>query len=220
MKIWETTIPVRKVVTRKHIGMRLLVPSIKMRRMVQCESMLEADAVLLFDWSNDIVAFEEQPCFEFPTQDGKPFRYTPDFLTRHVDGSETYIEVKPLEKLRSPKLRGRLNCVAEHFARSSCCFKVLSEDALRNESIRVNHRLLAYHARPLPSNLYFWSLVDELACTGEVSFGRMCEVLGEPRLALQLLGNRHFVFDIRTQLKDSTLVFKNPTEVRHATFQV
>lgn len=212
--------PVRKVVTRKHKGMRLLVPSLKMRRMVQCESMLEADAVPHFDWSHDIVEFEEQPCFEFPTEDGKPFRYTPDFLIRHVDETETYIEVKPLEKLRSPKLRRRLNCIAEHFARSGRRFKVLSEDVLRNESIRANHQLLTYHARPLPSSHQFWMLVEELTAEDDVSFGHMCEVLGERRLALQLLGNRYFVFDARIQLTDRTVVTPNPTEVRHATFQV
>lgn len=212
--------PVRKIVTRKHKGMRLLVPSLKIRRMVQCESMLEADAVVLFDWSHDIVAFEEQPCFEYPTDAGRPFRYTPDFLIHHVDGSTTYIEIKPLNKLKSPKLRRKLNCVAEHFVRSNRSFKVLSEDVIRSETIRSNHKLLTYHARPLPKGQYFCQLVEDLTNDGELSFKRMCAVIGDRRVALQLLGNRYFSFDIRFPLTENTQLIPSSKEVHHATFQV
>lgn len=49
--------PVRKAVTRRHKSMCCYVPSLKMGRMIACESMLEGDAVRVFDHSNDILGY-------------------------------------------------------------------------------------------------------------------------------------------------------------------
>lgn len=211
---------VRKVVTRTGKGMRCLVPSLKMKRMIACESMLEADAVLLFEWSPDVMSFEEQPCFEFPHADGTPFRYTPDFLLRLVDGSEIYIEVKPARKLESPELRKRLNFVAEHFERSGRVFKILTEAVIRNGVVRENQKELNYHARPLPRDMAFWQTLDSLRSMPDLTFGATCAALGGRRAVMQLLGNRHLGFDQEQALAEDTPLSFLTEGGRRAAFQV
>lgn len=209
---------VRKVVTRTGRGMRCLVPSRKMGRMIQCESMLEADAVSLFEWSPDIVKFEEQPNFEYPNDGTKPFKYTPDFRLFLIDGTDAYVEVKPERKLQGPTLRQRLSHIAEHFERSGRKFHILTDVAIRTKALRSNLRQLTYHARPLPTDLRFWETFEKFIRCDSLTLGSAHAAFNDPRLVLRLLSNRKLAFDIEQPLSNETPLFVPDQECVHDAF--
>ena len=85
---------VRKVMTRSGRNYRSYFPSKKLNRMVHCESILERKAVHLFENSNLVVSFQEQPIQIWYAEEEKIKTYFPDFLLR-LEKSEGLIEVKP-----------------------------------------------------------------------------------------------------------------------------
>ena len=85
--------PVRKVSNR---GKNIIgkFPSIKMRRMIAFESLIERDFLYLIDYDKEVDWFEEQPLTIEYQYEGEIRHYTPDF---HIieKGREVLIECKP-----------------------------------------------------------------------------------------------------------------------------
>lgn len=98
---------VRKVVTRSGHGVRGYFPSRKMMRMVAWESQLERDAIMLLEFSLEVVGFREQPVRVYFDQDGERHQYIPDFEVDLADGRILHVEVKPESKLRKPDIARR-----------------------------------------------------------------------------------------------------------------
>ena len=128
----------RKVVTRTGRGFRAYVPSFKLGRMVEAESILERNAIALIEFSRGVVNYQEQPeliLYEFK---GEIKRYFPDFEVVLRSGEIIHIEVKPRSKLESLELREKLTAVAQHYERGGRNFRILTDD-----QIRINPTLLA-----------------------------------------------------------------------------
>lgn len=212
--------PVRKVVTRTGRSMRGKMPSLKMKRSIGCESSLEVDAALLFDWTPEVVRFHAQPNHEFPSNGGRTFQYTPDFLLEMVDGSSIRVEVKPAGKLSDPTLRERLTHIEEHFQRSDRKFQILTEVTLRDKVLRHNFRELHYHARPVTGGVAFWETYHRLIAQDTLTFGEVQAAFSEPRDAYRLLSTRWLSFDIEQPLNATTPVFATGPEVRHDAFHL
>ena len=211
---------VRDPVTRRHKSMCCLVPSRKMGRMIHCESMLEGDAVGIFDHSPDVRAFMEQPCTEHVFGDGKFFRYTPDFQLTLINGDQEYVEIKPERKLRSPKLKRRLNHIARHFEKSGKRFRVMTDLEIRIKPLRRNLKLHSYHARALPQDFEFASRVQTLAETSGLTFGMAQTVLQDSQAVMRLISRGCMTHDASMPLTDATPLTFVSTEVRHAAFQI
>lgn len=211
---------VRKVVTRRHIGMCCQVPSLKMKRMIECESMLEGDAIPIFDRDPDVLWFEEQPCTESVYASGTPFQYTPDFLLKLSNGCECYVEVKPETKLRSPKLKYRLGFIAKHFAMKCKDFRILTEVEIRNAPMRSNLRRLQHHTRDLPTSFEFWAKVQSLSQVVDLTLGKACHLLHDRRTVMRLMSHGCFRFDMAQPISDETKLQLISTEARNATFQI
>lgn len=72
--------------------------SSKNRSVILCESSLERDCCYHLEYSKDVISFQSQPEGFYYSSGNKRCPYTPDFLVRNQDGSEYYLEVKPLAK--------------------------------------------------------------------------------------------------------------------------
>ncbi|WP_238131119.1 Tn7 transposase TnsA N-terminal domain-containing protein [Vibrio cincinnatiensis] len=72
--------------------------SSKNRSVILCESSLERDCCDHLEYSKDVVSFQSQPEGFYYSSGNKLCPYTPDFLVRNLDGSEYFLEVKPLNK--------------------------------------------------------------------------------------------------------------------------
>ncbi len=79
--------PVRKVSNRSKKNTIGDFPSIKMKRMIAFESLIERDGIYTFDFDPDVLAFEEQPFSIEYEHEKKKRRYTPDFLLKKLDHS-------------------------------------------------------------------------------------------------------------------------------------
>lgn len=140
----------RKAVTRSGRGMRGYFPSQKMGRMVAWESVLERDAILLFEFSPGVARYQSQPELVFyPDSDGSVLRkYFPDFAVTLGDGAEIQIEVKPSSKLIRQKDADKYRAIAAHYQAQSRRYRILTELEIRREPLHANLKNLARHTRP------------------------------------------------------------------------
>ena len=70
--------------------------------MVEYESLLERDAIYLFEHSPGVVSFQEQPEVIMYEYENKIRKYYPDFAVTLNSEAVIHIEVKPQIKLNCP----------------------------------------------------------------------------------------------------------------------
>ena len=136
---------VRNPVGRSFKSIRGKYPSRKMGRMIQWESQLERDAILLLEYSSGILAYQEQPRKIIYVIDDKIKTYFPDFEVLHIDRRQGYIEVKPHEIARRPDQVERFTRITDKFADEGSYFMVLTEKNIRKEHLLSNLRLADRH---------------------------------------------------------------------------
>jgi len=161
----------RKVVTRSGRGFRGYIPSIKLKRMVEFESLLERDAIMLFELSPGIIKFQEQPEEVFYEEDGKLKRYYPDFELVLRSGEVLHVEVKPAQKLRSPKLDKKMHAIASHYQSQNRDFRILTDQVVRQNPRFAN-------AKKLRTALHYERASDDsfLAIKNELSTNKSLSV--------------------------------------------
>ena len=97
----------RKPLTRSQRGFRMKYPSLKLGRMVACESLLEGDLVILLEFSPGVLSYQEQPA-RIEYWDGERMReYFPDFEVCLSDGTQAHLEVKSSGRLAKPKIAAK-----------------------------------------------------------------------------------------------------------------
>lgn len=146
----------RNAVTRSGRGFRMRIPSSKLARMVECESILEGEVALLLEHSPGVLSYQEQPAL---TQywDGLQMRnYYPDFEAVLLNGSRIHIEVKHSRELAKPKIATKYRAIASHYQKTAIQFRIVTEQECRREPLRTNIQRLSYLrikavGQPLPS---------------------------------------------------------------------
>lgn len=202
--------PARQVVRPTGGIFRGRFPSRKSGRSVAFESLIERDAVLLFEFSRGVVRYREQPYSIHYTFEGRPRRYTPDFELTLASGAVLLIEVKPEEKARAPEEEGRLRCIGEHFSELGLPFRVLTDIHIRRGTLLRNlNMLFPYLGRPmsgLQRRLAVAPLLDQPFLT--VSQAR--DRLGSIAEVWRFLAQDLLTCDLRQQLTESThLIIQN-----------
>jgi hypothetical protein len=147
----------RKVVTRSGRGFRGYFPSKKLNRSVQFESLLERDAIKLFENSNEVISYQEQPTIIYYYLDDIQKRYHPDFELVLEDGYVVHVEVKPSIHLTTMKLSAKYQAIAQSYYSRTESFIVLTEKELRTEkridfyqllnNSNLNQNMEANHAK-------------------------------------------------------------------------
>ena len=99
--------------------------------MVRCESLLEFDALFLFEFARGVRAFEEQPISIEYSLNGRSRRYTPDFGVSWADGRRWFVEVKPSEKLAETQTAEKFKTLKLWFRSRGHTLVVLSELQIR-----------------------------------------------------------------------------------------
>lgn len=141
----------RKPITRSGRGFRMRIPSLKLGRMVECESTLEGDVVHLLEFSPGVKSYREQPA-RVEYWDGSCMRiYYPDFEAILVDGHRLHIEVKHSRQLQDFKTAEKYRHIAEHYTEASTGFCVITEEVCRAEPLRSNLRRLIYLRTKVPT---------------------------------------------------------------------
>lgn len=146
----------RNALTRSGRGFRMRIPSWKLDRMVECESILEGSLALLLEHSPGVVSYQEQPAL-IPYWDGEQMReYYPDFEAVLLDGTRIHLEAKHSHTLAKPKVATKYRAIATHYQKMPIQFRIVTELECQQEPLRSNLRRLSYlrakvTAEPLPS---------------------------------------------------------------------
>ena len=122
----------RKVMNRHGRNYRSYYPSKKLGRMVHCESILERDAVQLFEQAKFIKYFEEQPMVVNYYYEEKIREYFPDFLLITNDEVEILIEVKPSEIMEKPDISKKYDAIKSNLNKRGKNFIILNEVTIRS----------------------------------------------------------------------------------------
>lgn len=146
----------RNVVNRSGRGFRGYFPSRKMKEMIPWESILERNAIYLFEFSPGVVSYCGQPELVY-YPDGTEFRkHYPDFEITTVGGISVHIEIKPSSKLLLKELADKYRAIAAHYLSLGRHYQILTEEEIQREPLFSNLKKLKRHHRPtkeLPSLL-------------------------------------------------------------------
>jgi hypothetical protein len=174
---------------------------------VQCESRLEFDAAMHFEFSKDIKRYREQPMrVTYRDRDGKIRIYFPDFELTMTDGTIVHIEIKPSAKLRGAVLHARMEDIEEHYARLGLPFRIMTEQDFRTGTRISMLEHLTYHNRQVPSGFRLSELLGHLETRRPLNFAAACSIAGSPQMVMRLLAAGYLVFDESQRLGDSTLL--------------
>lgn len=185
--------------------------------MVQWESPLERDAILLFEFSNGIKRYQEQPELIIYERDGEMRRYFPDFSLTLSTGEVIHIEVKPISKFNSVDIVNKFNAVIQHYDRVGRNFKILVDSNIRTEPRLTNLKRLAsvqHHDMDL-SDIQFQA--TKLLKTGSVyTVLTLSKIMGH-RNVLLLLAHGVICCDITIDLYAESNFLHLPEEQDHET---
>jgi len=137
--------PVRKVSNR---GGNIVghFPSMKMKRMVAFESLIERDYLYLLDYEPEIEWFEEQPLTIEYGYDGKVLGYTPDFHIVEA-GRDALVECKPLAFLDRDDNQRKFGVARTWCRNRGWAFRVVTDEDIRAGFRLENVKLLTRYAR-------------------------------------------------------------------------
>lgn len=196
--------PARRVVRPTGGIFRGHFPSRKSGRTVEFESLIERDALLLFEFSRGIVSYLQQPYSIYYPFEGRTRKYTPDFELTLASGAVLLIEVKPEEKALAPDEGRRLRRIGEHFSELGVPFRVLTDTQIRRGALLPNlSTLFPYLGKALSGlqrRLAVATLLDEPFLT--IAHAR--HRLGSAQEVWRLLAQDLLTCDMRQPLSEST----------------
>jgi hypothetical protein len=122
-------------------------------KLVQCESLLELDALMLLDaFDRTIVDIRSQP-FALEYRHNGAFRsWTPDFLVERDGARPELIEVKALKRVypddlsEREEVHDRFEALEDTAERKGFSFRLLTESEIRVQPALYNARLLCRHS--------------------------------------------------------------------------
>lgn len=121
-------------------------PSVKLKRMVGYESLIERDLVYLLDFDPAVATYQEQPMTISYQDGGKRRRYTPDFYLVH-HGQAYLIECKHHQYIKIEENRPKWEAARQWCDSHGVIFWVVTDSMIRAGYRLENVKLLTEHAR-------------------------------------------------------------------------
>lgn len=171
-------------------------PSNKMGRLIAWESQLEQKACYLFEFSDAVVSFREQPIsitYEF---EGRACRYTPDFEVVYRSGAVCFVEVKPARFLRNPDFCLRFKAIWDQLKNEGYEFGFLTDEELENGPLISNLKLLRPYLRYDVPDTCIADANELLIDQGSVTYSQLLASLKSPAHTLALIAQGYLSIDI------------------------
>ena len=207
----------RKPITRSKQTVRVLYPSTKVGRMIQCESLLEQKAAAHFEFSAPVRRYKEQPeTICVPWHKGT-FKFTPDFELQFLDGTTMFIEVKPSAKLMDKILVERLQAIERYYKKRDLQFSVVTEKEVNHPIRNKNLTLLRAHKQYKYSHsqrVEIRKFLTDLG--GSASVDEVISRFRSAKLVFSLLADMVITTDLDLPL-DSTTIVRLPEEPDYET---
>lgn len=182
--------------------------SIKLGRVVQCESALEHEAALLLDVSPAVQAFAEQPVrIHYPAQGGGR-SHIPDFAVLVADRL-MFVEIK-FEKDVDAEVRERTRLLKEQLGTLGADYRLLTERQLRQGECVQNALRVLRRARHAISEAQLLATLEKLRAVDRVplaAFGWSVADSEEAVGIAQLIMSGHAAIDQHGPLSDRTCVW-------------
>src|SRR5919206_3283789 len=137
--------PVRKITNAGGMKKVSKFPSIKLKRVVKCESPLERDYVYLLEFGRANF-YEEQPLRIRYYMDGDKRHYTPDFLVEMGD-KKLIVEVKPAVKIVEEEYQTLFRIVSQICRQEGYDFVVVTDHMIRVQPRLQNIKILYRYAK-------------------------------------------------------------------------
>lgn len=204
----EFKVRARKVVTRSGKRFRGKFPSKKNAIMVQWESLLERDAILMFEYHCEVRTYQEQPSVEAYYDDAhRPHRYYPDFGVIVKEGQQILYEVKHEVDLAKPHIKRKLEAVAKRLAEQGRPFRILTEKEIRRTPLFTNLQRLHASSKQRVSSSDLSHFVDKLSGGPVWTFLDIAGQLGSEAHALALIGSGWLRADLEQLITDDSKVW-------------
>lgn len=188
------------------------VPSITLSRIVQCESVLEADLASILDACPGVPAFAEQAAELCYWHNGNLKWHVPDFVVRTGNDVE-FVEVK-FGRDMNREIRDRTSLLQELLRPYCINYRVVTEGTIRAGYALTNAQSLLVRGRPVPSELWGIQAQDAVRRRGAIplsefawSMNGSIEAAGIARLII----DGHLHIDMSSQITDSTLIYRTQT---------
>jgi hypothetical protein len=191
-------------------------PSLKNNRMVHWESLLERDAILLFEFSPGVIGFREQPPSFWYFHSGRMTRYTADFEVTFWDGNTKLIEVKPWAKLRKTEEKKRLEIIQLQLLSQGAQLLILDDRQIRRKPLSENLKQLNSNRTPRLSSEEAQAYLRCLSQIGDLTFGKAAQLLGQ-RAIWQLLDLGEIDMDLVQVISEDTPITTKNQELPNAT---
>lgn len=130
-QLWVPNDPVRKVNHRGSPRVTGCHPSLKMRRNIAWESLLERDFVFLAEFDRTVAVYYAQPLVIRYMMDGKLHAYYPDFKIVRTSGTVEIAEVKTDEDAESDENDKRFKIIEKILNGHGADFHVYKESEIR-----------------------------------------------------------------------------------------
>lgn len=121
-------------------------PSIKMKKMIDFESLLERDLIYLLDYDANVMDFTEQPLTIPINISGRRQQYTPDFLV-NIYAESTLLEVKPIRFVEEFENSIKCEFIKDYCKEHGWNYHIVTERDIRRRPLLENVKLLTQYAR-------------------------------------------------------------------------
>lgn len=217
--------PVRKI-PKSYRNLTGTMKSQINEKMIQFESSLERDFLILCEFELNVVKYEEQPLKIFGSKhNGVEFSYTPDVLVSFSDGMNVLYEVKYRRDIEAnwKKLKPKFRSAIRHCKKAGWQFKLVTEKEIRGPYLDNARFLLNFRNREFCPE---WlsrvgnQIGKQLALTGSASvyelLERTCsheEQKAEFIPAIwHLVSNQKLTVDLDIPLTMSSVIEKTPIQ--------
>jgi len=200
----------RKVITRSGRGIRGKFPSKKMDKVVHWESLLERDAIMLFEMHPLVVSYQEQPSEEiYYDTSGQARSCYPDFLLRLTHGGQILVEIKRNIDLKRTSVTEKLQLIALRFAEQERPYRILSETQIHREPLRSNLQDLWEARRIACIGAEAAAAIDALGVTQQLTLKELTAVIGDKQLVLAAIADGRLRTDLEKPLGPASLVWSS-----------
>ena len=212
----------RKVITRSGRGIRGKFPSKKMNKVVHWESLLERDAIMLFEMHPLVVSYQEQPSEEiYYDTSGQARSCYPDFLLRLTHGGQILVEIKRNIDLKRTSVTEKLQLIALRFAEQERPYRILSETQIRREPLRSNLQDLWEARRIACIGPETAAAIDALGVTQQFTLKELTALIGDKQLVLAAIADGRLRTDLEKPLGPASLVWSSKNwEAGHGAFEL
>jgi hypothetical protein len=122
------------------------LPSLKLGRMVDYESLIEHNYIMLLEYDPEVVWYLEQPLTISYVCNGKRREYTPDFCV--LRGEQfSLVECKPSDSVEEVENQTKFEAATAWCSEHECEFLLVTDDELNAGHRLANVRLLLQFAR-------------------------------------------------------------------------